>query len=53
LLVASGHYRNGILLAPVTADLVTALVTGTLTTADQELLDVVTPTRFASASAAR
>jgi glycine oxidase len=28
LLVATGHYRNGILLAPVTADAITALLTG-------------------------
>lgn len=29
LVVATGHHRNGILLTPVTADAVTALVTGT------------------------
>jgi glycine oxidase len=28
LLVATGHYRNGILLAPVTADAIAALLTG-------------------------
>jgi glycine oxidase len=28
LAVASGHYRNGVLLAPITADAVTALLTG-------------------------
>jgi len=28
LLVATGHFRNGILLAPITADAVTALITG-------------------------
>ena len=28
LIVATGHYRNGILLAPITADVVAALVTG-------------------------
>jgi glycine oxidase len=28
LVVATGHYRNGILLSPLTADIVTALVTG-------------------------
>jgi len=28
LLVATGHYRNGILLAPVTAEAITALLTG-------------------------
>jgi glycine oxidase len=26
--VATGHYRNGILLAPVTADAIAALLTG-------------------------
>jgi glycine oxidase len=28
LYIAAGHYRNGILLAPLTAELVSALVTG-------------------------
>ena len=28
LLVAGGHYRNGILLAPVTAEAIAALLTG-------------------------
>jgi glycine oxidase len=28
LLVATGHYRNGILLAPVTAELIAALIAG-------------------------
>jgi len=28
LIVATGHYRNGILLSPITADIVAALVTG-------------------------
>jgi glycine oxidase len=28
LVVATGHYRNGIVLAPITAEIVTALVTG-------------------------
>jgi glycine oxidase len=28
LLLATGHYRNGILLAPITAEIVTALVLG-------------------------
>jgi glycine oxidase len=48
LLVAAGHYRNGILLAPVTADGVAALV------ADGALPDVLTPfspTRFAAVPA--
>jgi glycine oxidase len=45
LLVATGHYRNGILLAPVTAEAITGLLTGTATS------DVVAPfgpERFAS-----
>jgi glycine oxidase len=45
LLVATGHYRNGILLAPVTAEAISGLLTDTATT------DVVAPfgpERFAS-----
>jgi glycine oxidase len=44
LIFATGHYRNGVLLAPVTADGIAALV------ADGQLPDVLTPftpTRFA------
>jgi glycine oxidase len=37
LIHATGHYRNGILLTPTTADGVTALI------ADGELPDVLTP----------
>jgi glycine oxidase len=29
LLLATGHYRNGILLAPITAEILTAIATGT------------------------
>jgi glycine oxidase len=44
LVVAAGHYRNGVLLAPVTADAVAELVTaGTV----PELLAPFSPTRFA------
>lgn len=47
LLVATGHYRNGILLTPVTADGVAELVaTGTL----PEVLRPFSPARFAEAS---
>jgi glycine oxidase len=46
LVVATGHYRNGILLAPLTADLVTAVVTASVSPSDQELLDLVSPRRF-------
>jgi len=43
LALATGHYRNGILLAPVTADLLTDfLVTGTV----PELAEPFTPDRF-------
>lgn len=49
LIVATGHFRNGVLLAPLTADLVAAMVTGSTTDADRELLDVVSPGRFAVA----
>jgi glycine oxidase len=45
LLVATGHHRNGILLTPVTADLICALITND--DADVELLTAVSPQRFA------
>ena len=41
VVVATGHYRNGILLAPVTAELVTQLVDG-----EPPDLDVFAPARF-------
>jgi glycine oxidase len=53
LIVATGHFRNGILLAPITADLVAAMVAGTLSAADRELLDAVSPRRFDAAAMAR
>lgn len=43
--VASGHYRNGILLSAITADLVTDLVLGRAKRTELELLD---PKRFSS-----
>jgi glycine oxidase len=46
LTVATGHYRNGVLLTPITADLVAAIVTGTESAADRELLAVTSPRRF-------
>jgi glycine oxidase len=49
LYVGCGHYRNGILLAPVTADLLCAAITGSETEADRELLGAVSPARFAPA----
>jgi glycine oxidase len=48
MIVATGHYRNGILLAPVTADGIAELLTGgTL----PDLLAPFTPSRFEGASA--
>ena len=43
VLVATGHYRNGVLLAPVTADAVADLVTGG---PDAELVKAYGPERF-------
>ncbi len=45
LILATGHYRNGILLTPVTTDLVVAAVNGT--DDDAELAALVSPARFA------
>lgn len=49
LVLATGHYRNGILLTPVTTDLVVAAVTGE--DRDPELAALVSPRRFAKTSA--
>ena len=43
LLVASGHYRNGILLAPLTAELIRDAITGEPPTRETEVLS---PRRF-------
>ena len=43
LFVAGGHYRNGILLAPFTADVITALLTGAAAPAEAAALS---PARF-------
>jgi glycine oxidase len=45
LLWATGHHRNGILLAPLTAQLIAGLLDGE--SADGELLDACDPARFA------
>jgi glycine oxidase len=48
---ATGHYRNGILLAPLTAELVAQILTGdsgALEPADTELLAACAPDRFAA-----
>jgi glycine oxidase len=48
LVVATGHYRNGILLTPITADAVAALVTGAGPGAElPDVLKPCTPLRFA------
>ena len=53
LVWAAGHHRNGILLAPITAQLLTALLAGErLGEADAELLRACDPRRFASEAAA-
>jgi glycine oxidase len=49
LILATGHYRNGILLTPVTADLVVAAVTGS--DRDPELAALVSPARLADVRA--
>jgi glycine oxidase len=50
LIVATGHHRNGVLLTPLTADLVADLVTGGDAT-DPEIVGTVSPTRFAKVPA--
>jgi glycine oxidase len=48
---ATGHYRNGILLAPLTADLVAGILEGTGPSNGAEaLLAACDPTRFATAA---
>jgi glycine oxidase len=49
LVLATGHHRNGILLTPITADLVVAAVTGAKP--GSELAALVAPQRFAGAPA--
>jgi glycine/D-amino acid oxidase-like deaminating enzyme len=49
LFVATGHYRNGILLAPITAELVADAVLGG---GHSEYLEEFGPERFFSGSAA-
>jgi len=46
LIFATGHFRNGILLAPITAKVIAELV---LTGAPSHTLDLYSPTRFATA----
>ena len=50
LIVATGHYRNGILLAPVTADQVTVILqSGEDRIGDSGLLSGFGPERFSGA----
>jgi glycine oxidase len=51
LIWATGHHRNGILLAPLTAELVTRLLSGAQ--ADAELLRACAPDRFARGSGSK
>jgi glycine oxidase len=53
LIWATGHYRNGILLAPLTAELVAGVLAGSRTgpAAEDPLLAACAPDRFASAPA--
>jgi glycine oxidase len=48
LIWATGHYRNGILLTPLTADLVAGLLAGERA---DPILDVCDPRRFSTTSA--
>jgi glycine oxidase len=52
LVWATGHYRNGILLAPLTAELVVGVLAGRgeSSGADQEFLSACSPDRFVSPS---
>jgi glycine oxidase len=47
---ATGHYRNGILLAPLTAELVTGVLDGATADGSERLLEACDPLRFARAS---
>ena len=49
LTIATGHYRNGILLAPLTAKLVEEWITERRVSMDWEIFN---PTRFANAEGA-
>jgi glycine oxidase len=51
LIWATGHYRNGILLAPLTAELVVGLLTGADERAAEPLLAACAPDRFNTVSA--
>ncbi|MBX7196088.1 MAG: FAD-dependent oxidoreductase, partial [Sandaracinaceae bacterium] len=48
LVLATGHYRNGILLAPITAALVAGAIANEAGRVDDPRLAALSPTRFAS-----
>jgi glycine oxidase len=50
LIWATGHHRNGILLAPLTAELVTATLTGEISASLDSALALCAPARFAPGS---
>jgi glycine oxidase len=50
LIWATGHHRNGILLAPLTAELVTATLTGEISASLDAALALCAPARFAPGS---
>lgn len=50
LWIASGHYRNGVLLAPITATLLAGLLTGAPSALEDPRLAALQPTRFEAAS---
>jgi glycine oxidase len=52
LVYTTGHFRNGILLAPVTARIAESLVTGDPGTMPDIDLEAFRPGRFASGAAA-
>ena len=52
LLLATGHYRNGILMSPVTADAIVACLTGRRPAAEWEPFLTMLPRMFDKAAAA-
>ncbi len=52
LIWATGHYRNGILLAPLTAELIIAVIAGEHEQGHDELLQACAPERFERVAAA-
>ncbi|HEU4594240.1 MAG TPA: glycine oxidase ThiO, partial [Pyrinomonadaceae bacterium] len=51
LFYATGYYRNGILLAPATGELVAGLIAGGATAGDPRVLEAFSPARFRRRSA--